>query len=124
MKITTFDPSIITKRPQAVIAAFETLGYTRSHNRVREDGVSFSAVRMKNPSGFHVDVIEAADAPIKQDLTVIRVNVDDFDAAVALFKSRGYTEPNGFSTGKTRNSRYVYLRSPSGFFMDICQNVR
>ena len=36
MKITTFNPTILTKKPEEVIALFEALGFERRHHKVGE----------------------------------------------------------------------------------------
>ena len=79
MKITGFNPSIITKDPESVIALFEALGFERTHNKVGDDEIEFSSVRMKDANGFHVDVVETTAISRPQDIMVTRINVDDFD---------------------------------------------
>jgi hypothetical protein len=52
MKITTFNPMILTKKPEEAIALFEALGFERHHHKRdekenEEQGLAFSTVRMK-----------------------------------------------------------------------------
>ena len=61
MKITSFNPMILTKKPEEVIALFEALGFEHRHPKTGETGngennLNFSSVRMKDANGFHVDV--------------------------------------------------------------------
>ena len=35
MKITSFNPMIVTKDLESVVAIFEALGFEKSHNRIR-----------------------------------------------------------------------------------------
>ena len=48
MKITTFNPSIITKDGESTIKLFEELGFQQTHNKAENVDVEFSAHRMKN----------------------------------------------------------------------------
>ena len=86
MKITSFNPMIVTKKPEEAIALFEALGFERHHHKtggteVGEQGFGFSSVRMKDANGFYVDVCTAESDRLERDMTVIRMNVDDFDEA-------------------------------------------
>ncbi|MBQ2580091.1 MAG: hypothetical protein II574_00525, partial [Ruminococcus sp.] len=79
MKITGFNPLIVTKDAEAAIKMFEELGFERRHSLDANTGTTdFTSVRMKNAEGFYVDI---ANVPVPQDLTLIRMNVDDFDEA-------------------------------------------
>ena len=97
MKITTFNPMILTRKPEEAIALFEALGFERRHHKIGEagdgeHGLDFSTVRMKDANGFHVDVVTADTERLERDLTVIRMNVDDFDEAAELLRSHGFRE--------------------------------
>ena len=56
MKITSFNPLIITKDAENSVALFEELGFEKRHNKTGED---FSSNRMKDANGFHIDVVKA-----------------------------------------------------------------
>ena len=84
--------------------------------------VEFSAHRMKNEGGFHVDVVEVPVIP--QTYMAIRINVDNFEEAYAFFMSRGFREAKGFAPGTTASSKYAYLVSPTGFIIDVCEHIR
>ena len=45
---------------------------------------------MKDAKGFYVDVCTANTDRIERDLTIIRMNVDDFDEAAELLKKNGF----------------------------------
>ncbi len=124
MKITTFNPQIITKNAESVIAFFEALGFERTHNKTGSEDLVFSAVRMKDANGYHVDVISAETAPIEKDLTLIRINVDDFDEGKELLLSKGFRESKAFGTSYTPSSKYAYFISPSGFIIGLCQHLK
>ena len=122
MKITTFNPSIITKNAEADMAVFEALGFRQTHNKAENADVEFSAHRMKDENGFHVDVVEVPVIP--QTYSAIRINVDDFDEAYAFFMSKGFREAKGFAPSTTASSKYAYLVSPTGFIIDVCQHIK
>ena len=130
MKITGFNPQIITKDPDAVIATLEALGFERTHSKSGDDAFAFSSVRMKrikdgsDTEAFRIDVISAPSNALERDLTCIRINVDDFDAACELMRSKGAVEAPGFGTNVTSSSKYTYFTTPSGTFIDICQHIK
>ncbi len=122
MKITTFNPSIITKEAEPVMKVFEDLGFQQTHNKAENVDVEFSAHRMKDENGFHVDVVEVPVIP--KTYPAIRINVDNFEEACEFFMSRGFREAKGFAPGTTASSKYAYLVSPTGFILDVCQHVK
>ena len=84
--------------------------------------MQFSAHRMKDANGFHVDVVEVPVIP--QTYSTIRINVDDYDEAYEFIMSRGFREAKGFAPSTTASSKYAYLVSPSGFIIDVCQHIK
>ena len=122
MKITTFNPSIITNDPEPIIKLFEELGFKQTHNKAENVDVEFSAHRMKSENGFHVDVVDVPVIP--KTYTAIRINVDDYDEAMEFFKSKGFREAKGFAPSTTRSSKYAYLVSPTGTIIDVCQHIK
>ena len=129
MKITTFNPMILTRKPEEAIALFEALGFERRHHKTGEagdgeHGLDFSTVRMKDANGFHVDVVTADTERLERDLTVIRMNVDDFDEAAELLRSHGFRESKIVPQNYTPSSRYAYFVSPSGFIIDLVKHIR
>lgn len=124
MKITTFNPQIITKDPESVIAHFEDLGFERHHNKIGEDDLEFSTVRMKDNNGFYVDVVSAPSAPFENDMTAIRMNVDDFDEAAEILKNNGFRESKAFGLHYTPSSKFAYFVSPSGLLIDLVYHIK
>ena len=122
MKITTFNPSIITKDAGPDIEVFEALGFRETHNKAENMDVEFSAHRMKDENGFHVDVVEVPVIP--QTYPAIRINVDNYDEAYEFFMSKGFREAKGFAPGTTASSKYAYLVAPTGFIIDLCQHMK
>ena len=122
MKITTFNPSIIAKEAGPVMEVFEALGFKQTHNKAENVDVEFSAHRMKDENGFHVDVVEVPVIP--QTYSAIRINVDNYDEAYEFFMSKGFREAKGFPPSTTASSKYAYLVSPTGFIIDLCEHIK
>ena len=122
MKITGFNPLIVTKDAEAAIKMFEELGFERRHSLDANTGTTdFTSVRMKNAEGFYVDI---ANLPVEQDLTLIRMNVDDFDEAYQYLLSKGFSNPRGGQTVDTKTNKSCMMKSPSGFAFDLCQHIK
>ena len=123
MKITTFNPMIITKNPEAVIAVFEALGFERRHAPagISGAGLEYSVVRMTDANGFHVDVAYTG-APLPQDVSAIRMNVDDFDEGFRFLTERGFK--NVKPVTDTDHSAGVMMHSPSGMSIVLAQHKK
>ena len=125
MKITGFNPIIITKNQDAIVKMFEELGFEKSHQPqgTAASGFDFTVVRMKDANGFHVDVALSA-GPIPQDITAIRINVDDFSEAYDYLTERGFKTMNGKPATETDSSKGIFLISPSGFCVVLVQHIK
>ena len=77
MKITTFNPQIITKDAESVKKLFEDLGFEQRHNPKGIGELDVTGIRMKDANGLYLDISQP-DVQMPQDLTVIRMNVDNF----------------------------------------------
>ena len=57
MKITSFNPLIVSADAASATKLFEELGFEKTHSKdsVNND-LNYTAVRMKDPNGFHVDI--------------------------------------------------------------------
>ncbi len=122
MKITSFNPLIVTKHQEEIVELFEELGFARRHHghAVNSAGQNVSGIRMKDANGFYVDVAENPDVP--QDLTAIRINVDDFDEAYEMLLAKGFTDPKG--TIETRSNKNAMLFAPSGFGIHLVHHIK
>ena len=124
MKITSFNPLIITKDAESVIALFEELGFERRHKKSGINGnVESVRMRLENEDGkiFHVDV---TSAPVPQDITTIRMNVDDFDEAYKMLEDKSFKNAQGDKVTDTGSSRSTMMVSPSGFSISICKHIK
>jgi adenylate cyclase class IV len=125
MKITSFDPLIMTTDTESAIKLFEELGFESSHTKDdMDDRADIIGVRMKDPNGFHVDICTANSDRIERDLTVIRMNVDDFDEAAELLKKNGFRESKVVPSNYTSSSKYAFFVSPSGFIIDLIKHIK
>ena len=103
MKITAFNPLIVTKDAENVIKLFEALGFEKRHSLDANSGeTDFTSVRMKNAEGFYVDV---ANVPVEKDMTLIRINVDNFEEAYKFLTERGFKNPKGDHTVDTKTNK-------------------
>ena len=122
MKITSFNTLIVTKDAAPIVELFEELGFVRRHELAASTGTSdIENIRMKNDGGFYVDISQVATVP--QDLTLIRMNVPDFDEAYDYLISKGFTHQSG-KVVETETNKSAMLRSPSGFAFDLCHHIR
>lgn len=125
MKITSFNPCIITKDAESVIALFEALGFERRHTKTGINDEDITSVRMRytNEDGkvFHVDVTQA---PVPRDITSIRMNVRDFDEAYKLLEAKGFTNAQGEKITNTGSSVATMMVSPSGFAINVGEHIR
>ena len=122
MKITSFNPLIVTRDSESAIALFETLGFTRRHTKEGIGENNVTDVRMKDDNGFHVDVTQGDG-----EWTMIRMNVDDLDEAIAFLEARGFHKARHATANKTidtGSSRINIMVSPSGFILSVSQHVK
>ena len=121
MKITTFNPLIVSKDAESTIALFEELGFKRHHTK---EGISINNntnVRMKDANGFHVDVTEGDD-----NWTMIRMNVDNLEEAIEFLEARGFHKARHEAAGKTvdtGSSKFNIMVSSSGFIIAVSQHI-
>jgi hypothetical protein len=121
MKITSFNPLIVTTKADDVVSLFEALDFEKRHNKVSGVSEDIRTVRMKDSNGFYVDVTKVNE--LERDMTIIRMNVDDLDEAFALLTARGFKAVDG-STSLTSSSKSVLMASPSGFAIDIVKHIK
>lgn len=54
MKITSFNPQIVTKNAEPVIQLFEELGFENCHTKEEIGKLDITSYRMKDENGFHM----------------------------------------------------------------------
>ena len=115
MKITSFNPLIVTKDAESAIALFEELGFERRHTKEGIGKNDVTDVRMKDANGFHVDVTQG-----NGEWTMIRMNVDNLEEAIAFLEARGFHKARheaAKETVDTGSSRFNIMVSASGFIL-------
>ena len=124
MQITSFNPLIVTKDAESVIALFEALGFERRHTKTGINGhITSVSMRYTNEDGkvFHVDVTQA---PVEKDITTIRMNIRDFDEAYQMLQEKGFKNAQGEKITRTGSSESTMMVSPSGFSISISEHIR
>ena len=122
MKITGFNPLIITTDPENTIKLFEELGFERRHTKDDLEGRDdIVGVRMKDANGFHVDIVHTDRT--KQDMVTIRINVDNYDEAREMLEKRGFKSNTG-QTVEDSSSKSIGMYAPSGFQISLVQHIK
>ena len=122
MKITSFNPLIVTRDSESAIALFEELGFERRHTKEGISKNNVTDVRMKDANGFHVDVTQG-----NGEWTMIRMNVDDLEEAIAFLEARGFHKARheaAKDTVDTGSSRFNIMVSASGFILAVSQHIK
>ena len=122
MKITSFNPLIVTKDAETAIKLFEELGFERRHLKESISVNNAADVRMKDANGFHVDVTQGTG-----EWTMIRMNVDDLEEAVAFLEARGFHKARhavAKDTIDTGTSRFTIMVSGTGFILAVSQHTQ
>ena len=120
MKITGFNPAILTSKPDDLIRLFEDLGFEKSHNDNFGDEIVSGSVRMKY-GDFRLDITTSDRFP--QNNTLIRMNVDNIEEAVSLMLDHGFS--NAMGDGVIIEADYfrgAHMVSPSGFGIMIMEH--
>ena len=123
MKITTFNPQIITKDAESVVQLFEALGFERRHTKQDIGELNVTGIRMKDANGFYLDISQSDRLPC-DCIQGIRMNVDDFDEAYRLLTERGFKNFYGDRVVDNPTSKSAIMIAPSGFVINLVQHIR
>ncbi|MBR0365601.1 MAG: hypothetical protein IJH94_02220 [Clostridia bacterium] len=123
MKITTFNPQIITKNAESIMKLFEELGFIKRHDQEGIGDLNVEGIRMKSPEGYYLD-ISCPEADFSRDMVGIRMNVDDFDEAYLLLLKHGFKNFYGDKTVDTKTSRSAMMISPTGFGINLIEHKK
>lgn len=124
MKITTFNPLIITRHAEPVVRRFEELGFQRHHRKEEIGEFAFTDIRMKDANGFYLDIMQTDALPLRRDWTAVRMNVDDFFGAYSILLARGFKNACADRTAVTGSSRSALMMAPSGLTIYLVQHIR
>ena len=123
MKITTFNPQIMTRNADALIHLFEELGFEKRHTKEGIGELDVTGIRMKDADGNYLDISQSDEAP-EHDLVAIRMNVDNFDEAYQLLKSNGFRNFYGNHMVENETSKSAVMISDSGFAINLIQHIK
>lgn len=123
MKITTFNPQIITNDASPLLTLFESLGFEKRHELKGIGDQGDEGIRMKDENGFYLD-IAITNISVPHDLAAIRMNVNDFDEAYSLLEVHGFKNFYGDKTVGTDSSKSTLMISPSGFAINLVQHIK
>ncbi|MBE5864074.1 MAG: hypothetical protein E7295_14700 [Lachnospiraceae bacterium] len=121
MQITAFNPLILTQDAQAAKELFETIGFEHKHTKTGINDKDITSFDLKHPDGFRVDVVQV---PMPQDMSVIRMNVRDFDEAYQFLLDRGFKNAQGDKVTDTGSSKATLMVSPTGFAISLAEHIR
>ena len=122
MKITSFNPLIVTKDPESAIKLFEELGFEKRHTKEGIGINNVTDVRMKDANGFHVDVSRGDG-----EWTMVRMNVDNLEEAIAFLEARGFHKARHAAANETvdnGSSRFNIMVSATGFIFAVSQHTK
>ena len=122
MKITSFNPLIVTKDPETTIKLFEELGFERRHTKQGITDLGFTDVRMKHPEGYHVDISAGTG-----EWSMIRMNVDNLEEAIAFLEEKGFHKArheNANKTVDTGSSKFNIMVSETGYILAVSQHIK
>ena len=123
MKITSFSPLIMSKESEKIGKLFEELGFHKTHEKKDVTEAHESGFRMKDEEGHSVSIAQVDKVP--RDMTLIQMNVDNFDEAYELFKAHGFVNMKGSDEViYTGSAKTAVLVSPSGFAVNIIYHIK
>ena len=122
MKVTAFNPLILSKDAKAITELFEALGFEYRHTKTNINDKDITSFDMKLPDGFRVDVAQVEQMP--QDMTAIRMNVRDFDEAYEFLTAHGFKNSQGDRITDTGSSKATLMVSPSGYAISLAQHIK
>jgi hypothetical protein len=121
MKITAFNPLILTSHAEETVALLEELGFKQAHHKTGING-RVNSFDLKYGEDFRADVAQTDAFP--QDMTAIRMNVRDFDEAYDFLISKGFKNVQGDKTTDTGSSKATLMISPTGFAISLAEHIR
>lgn len=126
MEVRYFSPIVFTNDASGIILGMEKIGFVKTH--VKEDiaGTGVVSITMKDAKGNPFAIVQGPRFP--QTFSGLRINVDDFDEALASFMEVGFTninaESNGSSFTNTGSSKAALIRSPEGVFVSLAEHLK
>jgi hypothetical protein len=123
MEITTFNPLIVSDKANEIVALFEEMGFELRHApTVDEETAADQDFRLKDANGFYVDVAQYTGIP--QDMSMIRMNVRDFDEVYEVLIRHGFKNTRGDDTINTTTSKAATMVAESGVIIALVEHLR
>ena len=123
MKITTFNPLIVSQNADDIISLFEELGFEKRHTPFIDTGDrKVIRTRMKDANGFYVDISKVESIP--RDMTAVRMNVDNFQEAYDLLTAHGFRKAPGIEEVYLKTARALLMIAPSGFAIEVIEHIK
>ena len=123
MKITTFNPLIVSQNADEIVSLFEELGFEKRHNPFIDTGDrKVTRTRMKDGNGYYVDISKVESIP--RDMTAIRMNVDNFREAYDLLTAYGFKKAPGIEEVNLETAKALLMVSPSGFAIEVIEHLK
>ena len=123
MRITTFNPLIVSPNADEIIALLKELGFEKRHTPLVDTGDrKVARTRMKDANGFYVDISEVESIP--RDMTAIRMNVDNFQEAYDLLTAHGFKKAPGIEEVNLKTAKALLMVSPSGFAIEVIEHIK
>ena len=124
MRITTFNPQIITNDAAPLVRLFEELGFEKRHDQKGIGEQGDEAIRMKHANGFYLDIAQT-NIPVPHDMVAIRMNVDDFDEASGVLQAHGCSNFYGSQTINTKTAKSaLMIASSTGYAFNLVQHLK
>lgn len=123
MKITTFNPQVITNDPEPIAELFEELGFERRHKKEVIGEKNVTGIRMKDSGGFYMDNSNP-DIKLPSDIATIRMNVDNFDEEYEMLLAHGFKNYYGDNNAVTPSSKSALMIAPSGFSINLVEHIK
>ena len=123
MKISTFNPLVVSSKAEDIIGLLEEMGFEKRHRLVVDTGDRTSVrTRMRDANGFYADVSQFDQS--ERDMTAIRMNVDDFEEAFEKLTSMGFKPAPGAKEVNLEKTRALLMQAPSGFLLELMQHIK
>lgn len=121
MTVKTYYPAIVTPDVEGTIKNLEAFGFGIAHEKHDVSETHNDSIVMKDGNGNRVDVVSTKAVP--RAFVTIRVNVADYEAAVAELTALGYENrrPAGVDTASSRSTMMI---SPQGVYYLICEHIK
>ena len=122
MKITSFNPLIVTKNSENTVKLFEQMGFEIRHTKEQISINGSTDYRMKNENGFHLDVTQGTG-----EWMMIRMNVDDLEETIAFLEAHGFHKARhevAKDTIDTGTSRLNIMVSETGLILAVSEHTK